>query len=242
MIVRPVLDILHGVVVHGRGGHRENYQPVVSPLTDRSDPISVAEALYDAFGLKSFYLADLDGILSGQPNFRLYGELAQKGYSLIIDAGVRGALEAGNVMDAGPGIRPIAGLETCESPQDLERILARCPDVIFSLDLVEGRPKRNSTDGGWREDPRAIVQQLQDLQVMNLLVLDLADVGMGTGGSTDPLCQFIHTEYPEMRLIAGGGVRGPADLKRLQTCGVDEVLVATALHDGRLTRSDIDLL
>jgi phosphoribosylformimino-5-aminoimidazole carboxamide ribotide isomerase len=36
-------------------------------------------------------------------------------------------------------------------------------------------------------------------------------------------------------LFAGGGVRDEDDLRRLADAGCDGVLVATALHDGRLT-------
>ena len=39
-------------------------------------------------------------------------------------------------------------------------------------------------------------------------------------------------------MIAGGGVRGPEDLRLLRQCGVGTALIASALHDGRLTRTD----
>ena len=42
----------------------------------------------------------------------------------------------------------------------------------------------------------------------SIIILDLSDVGMGTGGSTDSLCRFVRNEFPRIRLIAGGGVRG----------------------------------
>jgi uncharacterized protein related to proFAR isomerase len=40
-------------------------------------------------------------------------------------------------------------------------------------------------------------------------------------------------------VTAGGGVRGPDDLRGLHACGVKAVLVASALHDGRLRREDV---
>jgi phosphoribosylformimino-5-aminoimidazole carboxamide ribotide isomerase len=66
-------------------------------------------------------------------------------------------------------------------------------------------------------------------------VLDLADVGSGTGGSTADLCQAILRRFPELRVITGGGVRGKDDVLRWQRIGVSDLLVASALHDGRLT-------
>jgi len=37
----------------------------------------------------------------------------------------------------------------------------------------------------------------------------------------------------------GGGVRGAEDLRSVAASGCDAVLVASALHDGRLTAADL---
>jgi phosphoribosylformimino-5-aminoimidazole carboxamide ribotide isomerase len=52
------------------------------------------------------------------------------------------------------------------------------------------------------------------------------------------LCARLTAVHPDLELIAGGGVRDPGDLHRLRDCGVGMVLIASALHDGRLTRTD----
>jgi phosphoribosylformimino-5-aminoimidazole carboxamide ribotide isomerase len=45
-----------------------------------------------------------------------------------------------------------------------------------------------------------------------------------------------------LHLVTGGGVRDIADLTRLVELGVQGVLVASALHDGRITREDVEWL
>jgi phosphoribosylformimino-5-aminoimidazole carboxamide ribotide isomerase len=45
--------------------------------------------------------------------------------------------------------------------------------------------------------------------------------------------------HPEVELITGGGVRDADDLAALRQSGVAGVLVASALHDGRLTGHDL---
>jgi phosphoribosylformimino-5-aminoimidazole carboxamide ribotide isomerase len=40
---------------------------------------------------------------------------------------------------------------------------------------------------------------------------------------------------PFLEIISGGGVRGPRDLQALAAAGADAALVASALHDGRLS-------
>ena len=73
-----------------------------------------------------------------------------------------------------------------------------------------------------------------------LEVVDLAGVGVGQGVPTLDLCRRLRAAYPKLELISGGGVRGVDDLKALRDAGCDAALVASALHDGRLTRELLD--
>jgi phosphoribosylformimino-5-aminoimidazole carboxamide ribotide isomerase len=70
--------------------------------------------------------------------------------------------------------------------------------------------------------------------VAEVLVLDLARVGRGEGPDVDTL-RVVRNAVPGVRLLAGGGVRNDADLRRLGDAGVDGVLVGSALHAGALT-------
>jgi HisA/HisF family protein len=238
MKIIPVLDVLDGQVVHAVAGRRSEYRRVMSRLTSSADPIEVAHAIKDSFGLENFYVADLDAILAQQPNYDLYRRLKAEGFAILLDAGIRNRQDLTSVLDAGV-TRVVVGLESCSSPDDLADITARVPGVTFSLDLFQGNPRRCEGSKGWSDDPYEIIREAIQANVKTILPLDLSDVGMATGGSTDSICQFIRTEFPTISVIAGGGVRGPQDLDRLSRLGVDAVLIASALHDGRLVRQDL---
>ncbi len=236
--VVPVLDILGGQVVRGVAGRRTEYRPIVSCLTSSTDPLEVARAIRNSFGLSEFYVADLDGILSGEPNLTTYCRLLADGFELLVDTGTRTAMDARILSEVGVS-QLIVGLETCSSPEVLASIFETTPNVIFSLDLDAGLPRYSVGMSGWSSQPTKMVRQAVAANASAILVLDLSDVGMGTGGSTDGLCHFVRTEFPALRLITGGGVRSRDDLIRISSLGVDSVLVASALHDGRLSRSDV---
>ncbi|MGH7174523.1 MAG: HisA/HisF-related TIM barrel protein, partial [Gemmataceae bacterium] len=78
------------------------------------------------------------------------------------------------------------------------------------------------------------------LGVRRLLVLDLAQVGCDSGTGTRELCARLCAKHPHVPISAGGGVRHRGDLEDLRACGVQASLVASALHDGRLTRADLE--
>jgi phosphoribosylformimino-5-aminoimidazole carboxamide ribotide isomerase len=237
MRILPVLDLMNGVVVRGVAGRRADYRPVLSRLTASCHPLDVAAAFRAHFGLTELYVADLDAIAGAAPALSLYTELRAAGFRLWVDAGLRAA-DAGPLVCAGvEGV--VAGLETLPGPQALAEL---CRDwgerIVFSLDLKEGRPLGNLEAWGvadaWSVSAAAVAAG-----VRRLLVLDLARVGVNAGSGTEEFCARLAATCPGLEVAAGGGVRGRADLERLRAGGVQVVLVASALHDGRLRREDL---
>ena len=103
--------------------------------------------------------------------------------------------------------------------------------MVFSLDLRDGRPLGDGS--GWESaDAEAIVRRTVAEGVRSMIVLDLARVGVGAGLGTEALCRRLHEAFPELELIAGGGVRSMGDVQTLADGGVNAALVASALHDG----------
>ncbi|MFM7161974.1 MAG: HisA/HisF-related TIM barrel protein [Planctomycetaceae bacterium] len=239
MQVIPVLDLLGGVVVRGVAGQRDSYRPIVSQLVDGSEPLAVARALSRGLGLQRLYVADLDAIVHGRPQWDLYATLAREVDGLLIDAGVS-SVELAVRVATGTKTQVVVGLESCPSPAVLAQIVAALPaqQVVFSLDLLRGEPLTPGV--GWRGlTPLEMAQAAAGAGVGGLIVLDLAQVGVGAGLSTAALCQQIRGTLPQLPLITGGGVRGPHDLATVEQWGVAGVLVASALHDRQLTAADL---
>jgi phosphoribosylformimino-5-aminoimidazole carboxamide ribotide isomerase len=110
--------------------------------------------------------------------------------------------------------------------------------VVFSLDLRLGRPllsqeAATSTD---RPEPEELTSRAVDAGVTAVIVLDVGRVGTA-GGLDFALLRRLRRRFPGVRLLAGGGVSGPEDLRRLAEAGCDGALVATALHSGRVAQS-----
>ena len=84
MQIIPVLDLLDSVVVRGVAGQRDEYRPVESSIAPSSNPVDVAIAFRETFGLNRLYIADLDAILRSEPNLLVYGQLQQEGFVVEI--------------------------------------------------------------------------------------------------------------------------------------------------------------
>jgi phosphoribosylformimino-5-aminoimidazole carboxamide ribotide isomerase len=242
MQILPVLDLQNGLVVRGVAGRRHEYRPVVSTLTRSALPLDVARAFREHFNLTDLYVADLDALAGAPPALVIFEALLVNDFRLLVDAGIRHAADARPLTVAGiQGI--IAGLETLAGPEVLRRLCAEIgPErVVFSLDLRGGQPL--APVSAWAgQDAWTIAREAGASGIRRLLVLDVARVGVSAGTGTEELCARLAAAEPPVEILAGGGVRDLADLRRLQQCGVNGVLVASALHDGRLRREDLRAL
>jgi phosphoribosylformimino-5-aminoimidazole carboxamide ribotide isomerase len=240
MKVIPVLDIKGGHAVHAIAGQRDNYQPVKTCLTESSDPLDVAKAYRDAFGLEEMYLADLDAIAGGEPQFETYAGITNANIRLMVDAGITDE-ESFFTLAATDVDATIVGLESISGPEALGRIAGSefSQKLVFSLDLKAGKPLGDLS--AWPEpSPVSIADAALMRDVKRMIVLDLANVGTGKGTGTSELCRHVISSCPEIELITGGGIRGRDDLIRERNLGATAVLIATALHDGRIGKAEIE--
>lgn len=244
MRVIPVIDLKDGQVVRGIAGQRSRYRPVVSVLAPGAGPREIAAAFVQQFGAGEVYVADLDAIAGRAPDWASYDQIAAAGLRLWLDAGIGGlgrARElAGWAVQCSTPPRLVVGLESVSEPAQLPALVAALPPqaAVFSLDLRQGEPWMPSA--AWPgAAPRQIAAAAVAAGFQRLLVLDLAAVGVGGGPASTELCRSLRADYPQLELLTGGGVRGVADLRAVAACGCDAVLVASALHDGRLTAAQL---
>ena len=234
MRIIGVIDLAAGRAVHARGGRRDSYAPIGSAAGRQvhGDAVALARA-YLALGIGEIYLADLDAITSGTPPHAVVPSVAAVGMPLWLDAGVSSVTGMNSALAAGAA-RVIVGLETLSSFDALDALCAAAGGrLAFSLDLRNGVPiafAQMAVD--------AIARRALTAGVTAITVIDVARVGMGKGPDLETIAR-VREAAPGVLLVGGGGLRGPDDLARLADAGCDAALVATALHEGRLTAADV---
>jgi phosphoribosylformimino-5-aminoimidazole carboxamide ribotide isomerase len=229
--------------VHARGGERNRYAPVQNAAGWPIDPgnaRTLAEVYTDVLGISEIYAADLDAILTQQPQDEVTRSLSSMSAPLWLDAGVRSVDDARRAIDVGAS-RVVVGLETLPSFEVLSAICAAVGSerVAFSLDLRDGQPIATndaSVDGA--RSPEEIAGMAAISGSGTLIAIDLARVGTSRGLDVD-LLRRIHSAAPGLKLIAGGGIREWDDLVRLASAGCHGALIATALHSGRIGAVEI---
>jgi phosphoribosylformimino-5-aminoimidazole carboxamide ribotide isomerase len=244
MRIIPVLDLAGGMAVHARGGRRAGYLPVTSALApeEAGAVLPLARSFRARLGAEECYVADLDAIGGRPPQLDLLTRLAHPtegfGSGLMVDAGTSDLTMVQSVLETGAST-VIIGLETLGSTAELSRIVLAVGHerIVFSLDLWEGKPRLPPGGPPVGSAMMDIVEVVSCAGVARMIVLDLSRVGSGAGVDLD-LVHTLRRRFPAIRLVAGGGIRGAADLRALEACGCEGVLVGTALHDGTLGPGD----
>jgi phosphoribosylformimino-5-aminoimidazole carboxamide ribotide isomerase len=202
-----VIDLQGGTAVHAVRGERERYRPLV-------DPLVVARR----YGVEELYVADLDAISGGAVQTALIAALAREA-RLMVDAG---DADPQTLLDLGVD-RVVVGTETLTSA-------ALPPDAVLSVDLRDGRvlSRHPQLAGLPALDAVAVLRPQREV-----IVLDLARVGTSSGPDVALIAE-IHAAFPDLELLAGGGVRDADDLRALADAGAAGALVATALLRGAI--------
>lgn len=223
----PVLDLMGGVVVHARRGQRAAYRPIETPLAPGAAPADIAAALLALAPFRTLYVADLDAIAGKSGHDAVLAALTARhaGLSLWVDAGEATAQAVSRRALHGPG-RPVVGSETVVS-LDEGKVALAAGGAVLSLD--------HGPEGS--RGPAALHEQ-PEFWPDEVIVMTLARVGAGQGPDFEKLRAVI-ARAGGRRVYAAGGVRDADDLARLADIGCAGVLLASALHDGRLARGDI---
>jgi phosphoribosylformimino-5-aminoimidazole carboxamide ribotide isomerase len=234
MRIVPVLDLKGGVVVHARRGQRAEYAPLHSPLVDGCEPVAVARALCAVCRTSTLYVADLDALAGEPADVATLSALAAVADPWV-DAGATTRELAAQLARAGVA-RNVVGTEslTADEPDEGgDAAGTTTPRRVLSIDLRDGKLISPRPELAGREAVAAAAM-VGALGVRELLVIDLARVGSGSGPPLHAVEQLAET-LPQVAIYAGGGVRGDEDLRALESAGATGALVATALHEGRIT-------
>ena len=232
MKIIPVLDILEGVAVHAVRGRRKEYKHLRSELVASADPLEVAVAFKD-LGFHELYVADLDAIPGKKPNITVIKRISDETrLRLMVDAGVADLPRAEELLKNHVS-KVVIGTETLPTIRFVgEAIESFGKDrVVVSLDLKDGKVLSKPELGKFR-NPAGILRELQEIGLGQVIILDLSRVGSEEGVKMLLLKEILSNF--RLKVFVGGGVRDLKDLLELEKMGVFGVLLATALHSGRI--------
>jgi len=223
MQIIPVLDLKDGQVVHAVRGDRSRYQPIHfhSRLTDSSSAEAVLNGFLNMHSFRTFYIADLNAITGNGEHNQLIDSLLTR-YPRIEFWVDNGSRLSDLTLNPANNYRSVIGTESQIAPH-----LCSDRDFILSLDFKQDQAAGDQT---WFTDSSYWPQQV--------IIMTLNRVGGNAGPDFQKLADYSG-KYPDKNFIAAGGIRHFDDLAKLQHLGIGAALIASALHVGALTGSEL---
>ncbi len=226
----PVLDLMQGQVVLAERGERHRYRPIESGLCAGSNALDIACALLELYPFHALYVADIDAIQKNGSNAAVIEKLHRHfpQLELWVDSGI--ADVAG--FTAWQGRRIGHAVIGSESFPESALLSAVCSsrDALFPLLSLDFKGERFYGEQRLLNDP--------ELWPEHVIVMMLARVGSLQGPDFDQLSE-LSRRAPHKKLYAAGGIRGTRDLARLARAGAYGALLASALHQGLISASDL---
>ena len=105
--------------------------------------------------------------------------------------------------------------------------------IILGADVRNGKISIN----GWKEDSTEdllpFLQKYINAGVRNVLCTEISKDGTLAGPAID-LYKRVMDAYPQLHLIASGGVSSIEDIKALDAAGIPAVVFGKAIYEGRI--------
>lgn len=220
MLIIPVIDLYAGNVVYACAGQRESYQNISTPLCHGSEPALILQAILSLYPFSTVYIADLNAIKDEGNNNAIIDELL-KLYPDVCFWLDSGKYEHQDILPASR-LRHVIGSETGVNQEQLSQQRTAAGSIL-SLDFLNeefiGEQEIIENAVGWPDD---------------IIIMSLNRVGTNQGPEIS-LLNRIKSISANKRFYVAGGVRDDNDLEKLQNIDVSGVLMATALHQGRIS-------
>jgi len=226
----PAIDIINGQCVRLTKGD-------YSQKTVYNDnPVVVAQR-FKQLGFKRLHIVDLDGakskhIVNDEVLRRITSET-----KLIVDfgGGIKTDDDIEKAFAAGASMVTIGSVAVTDRERFIGWLQKYGADkIILGADVRGGMISIN----GWKEDSQQellpFLKYYVDKGVKNVLCTEISRDGTLSGPAMD-LYRKVMAEYPEIHLIASGGVSSNEDIEALEAAGIPAVVFGKAFYEGKIT-------
>lgn len=230
----PAIDIIEGKCVRLSKGDYDQKKVY------NENPLEVALQFQDA-GIRRLHVVDLDGAKAKHiVNYKVLENIASHtnltidfGGGLKSDDDLRIAFECGASMVTGGSI-------AVKDPEVFLSWISKfgAEKIILGADVKD----EMIAVGGWLETTKQellpFIDGFKNKGISKVICTDISKDGMLQGPSVE-LYKKILAQFPDLYLIASGGVSSIQDIEELQNASVPAVITGKAIYEGKINLSDL---
>ncbi len=225
----PAIDLIDGKCVRLTKGEYD------SKKIYNEDPVAQARE-FEALGFKRLHVVDLDGAKSKHVVNDGVLRRITEATSLTVDfgGGIKTEEDIEKAFNAGAAMVTVGSIAVTE-PELFMGWMEKygAERMILGADVRQGKVSIN----GWLEDSEEdllpFLKKYVDRGVRNVLCTEISKDGTLQGPAT-ALYVEIMKAYPELHLIASGGVASNKDIEELDAKGIPAVVFGKAYYEGKI--------
>ena len=224
----PAIDIINGQCVRLTKGDYDQKTVYGKPLDMALE--------FERIGFERLHVVDLDGAKSKHiVNDGVLKEItSQTRLTVDFGGGIKTDEDLEKAFASGAAMVTVGSIAVTEPERFmgwLEKYGAE--KMILGADVRHGKISIN----GWKEDSTEdllpFLKKYIDAGVKNVLCTEISKDGTLAGPAID-LYQRVMDTYPELHLIASGGVSSIADIEALDAAGIPAVVFGKARYEGKI--------
>ncbi len=229
MLIIPAIDIYDNSIVRLKKGDFDNITYY------KNSPLQQA-IIFESFGFKIIHIVDLLGSKCGKLTSlnSLKKIKAQTNLKIEFGGGIRDVKTVSKLFDLGIEYAIIGSL-SIKNKSEFELILQKYPPdkIIVSIDAMDEVLKIS----GWTEQTSISIYEhieyCSKLGIKKFLCTDISKDGMLAGTNIDLYGKIIKN-YPQIQLIASGGIKDLEDIKMLEKINPYAVVVGKAIYEEKI--------
>ncbi len=229
----PAIDIIEGQCVRLTKGDYDQ-------KTVYGNPLEMAQE-FERIGFRRLHMVDLDGAKSKHiVNDEVLNRIT-KATNLIVDfgGGIKTDEDIRKAFDNGASMVTVGSIAVTHPELFLSWVEQYGAErLILGADVRNGKISIN----GWKEDSTEdllpFLRRYIDDGVRNVLCTEISKDGTLQGPAIE-LYQRVMKEYPELHLIASGGVSSIEDIKSLDAAGIPAVVFGKAIYEGKINLQEL---
>ncbi len=232
----PAIDIINGQCVRLTKGDYDQ-------KTVYGEPLEMALE-FERIGFRRLHMVDLDGAKSKHiVNSHVLSRIsAETKLTVDFGGGIKTDEDIEKAFASGAAMVTVGSIAVTH-PELFMGWLEKygAERMILGADVRHGKISIN----GWKEDSSEdllpFLKKHIDAGVKNVLCTEISKDGTLAGPAIDLYCQVMDA-YPQLHLIASGGVSSKEDIIALDAAGIPAVVFGKAIYEGRIDLRELRVM
>lgn len=232
----PAIDIIDGKCVRLTKGD------YARKTVYNEDPVAQARE-FEQLGFKRLHVVDLDGAKSRHIVNDAVLKAITSATGLVVDfgGGIKTEEDIEKAFAAGAAMVTAGSIAVTEPGLFVDWLRRYGADrMILGADVRNGKISIN----GWKEDSSEdllpFLEKYVEAGVKNVLCTEISKDGTLQGPAIE-LYKQIMQQYPQLHLIASGGVSCSQDIVELDKAGIPATVFGKAWYEGKINLEDLNI-